>query len=131
MVNSILIHFICFEIYIKNWQGQNNEIKTLYIYYNYKALHDTHSVTNPYYYLLMFLFIHGTFKSKNILFKHSSPLTVEHKIGPNIKWPYTEGCLAGWFHGVSNKRSRGRRAVIITFTQHSLQNGRQAWVGLA
>ena len=103
----------------------------IYIYYNYKALHDTHSVTNPYYYLLMFLFIHGTFKSKNILFKHSSPLTVEHKIGPNLKWPYTEGCLAGWFHGVSNKRSRGRRAVIITFTQHSLQNGRQAWVGLA
>lgn len=36
--------------------------------------------------LLLFinvLFIYGTFKSKNIFFKHSSPFTVEHKIGPN------------------------------------------------
>ena len=53
----------------------------------------------------MFLLIYGTFKSKNIFFKHSSPLTVEHKIGPNLKWLYTEGCLAGWFHGVSNEKS--------------------------
>ena len=52
----------------------------------------------------MFLLIYGTFKSKNIFFKHSSALTVEYKIGPNLKWPYTEGCLAGWFHGVSNEK---------------------------